>query len=67
MGRGTLPKSLSLIARLNRARRDGDLELAAELDRELDEADRRQGWTRRGGFTRDDRVPPVRRQPWTAR
>jgi len=50
---------LTLLERLNTARQAGNWELAATLDSELEEADRRRGWTRGGGFMRDTRVPPV--------
>ena len=57
-----------LLERLNAARRLGDTALAAELDAELDAVDRRLGWTRHGGFTRDQgRHAEVRRLSWRDR
>lgn len=60
--RGPKPRILRLLERLNAARLHGETELAEDLERELDSADRRLGYTRASGFVRTDdwRVAPVR-------
>lgn len=65
--RGAKPLILALLAELSAARRNGDQALVAELEVELDAADRRRGWTRSGGFTRDASAAPARRHSWRAR
>ena len=65
--RANKPWMLILLERLNAARAAGNVELAAELDRQLDEADQRRGWTRGGGFQRDTRVREVRRTSYRDR